>query len=84
MGQECIAESCIPSLGQVIDSWIESVSHWGLGVESSSICSGLHHRIHSSFLTPTFTAPLPPVISQQDLSYRFNNPCWEGVKQGGN
>lgn len=88
MVQECVAESSVPCLGQVIDSWIESGSRlvsqslgsWG---RKFSICSGLHHRIHSSFLPPTLIAPLPPVISQQDLSYRFNNPCWEGVRQEG-
>lgn len=89
MVQECIAESSVPCLGQVIDSWTESVSQEGrqsLGSLSRkfSICSGLHHRIHSSFRTPTLTAPLPPLISQQDLSYGFNNPCWGSVRQEGN
>lgn len=39
MVQECMAESSVPCLGQVIDFWTESFrkagSHWGLGVESS-------------------------------------------------
>lgn len=62
MGLECIAESSVPSLGQPIlglnQSVSQSVSHWGLEVESSASALVKHRKIHSSFLTPTFTAPL--------------------------